>query len=74
MIASYLAYSRPRRVAVCGVGLIFLGALLEVAQSFIPDRFMSGADAIANTAGILVAILAVQIWDRLIFSSPRAGR
>jgi VanZ family protein len=33
------------------------GALMEVFQSFVPSRFMSIADIVANTSGILLVIL-----------------
>ena len=68
MTASYPAYSPSRRRSEIGIGigLCFLGAALEVAQSYFPDRVMSMADAFANTAGILLAILAFRIVTKLL--------
>jgi len=36
-------------------GLVVLGGLIEIAQSFTPERMMSGADFLANTLGVLLA-------------------
>jgi VanZ family protein len=33
------------------------GALMEVFQSFVPSRFMSVADMVANTSGVIIAML-----------------
>lgn len=35
------------------------GALMEVFQSFVPSRFMSVADIVANTSGILIIALVI---------------
>lgn len=35
------------------------GVLMEFFQSFVPSRFMSVADIIANTSGIVIAVFAV---------------
>ena len=32
----------------------FYGVLMEILQSFVPSRFMSLADIIANTSGIII--------------------
>ena len=32
------------------------GALMEVLQSFVPSRFMSMADIVANTSGVVIAV------------------
>ena len=45
--------------AVC-LGIIAYGGLLEVAQSYTPDRFMSGYDLLANTLGVVLAALVVK--------------
>lgn len=39
--------------------IIFYGGLMEFFQSFVPPRFMSFADFIANTSGVLVVVLIV---------------
>lgn len=45
--------------AVC-LAIIAYGGLLEVAQSYTPDRFMSGYDLVANTLGVALAALVVK--------------
>ena len=45
-------------VALC-LGIILYGGLMEVAQSFTPDRFMSGYDMIANTLGVVLGAFLV---------------
>ena len=65
MATSYPAYPPLRRCEVrIASALIFLGAALEVAQSFLPDRFMSMGDAFANIAGVLLAVLAARLLAR----------
>ena len=44
------------------VGAIAYGCLMEVGQSFVPGRFMSLGDVVANTAGVLVVGLVVRKW------------
>lgn len=35
------------------------GALMEVFQSFVPSRFMSVADMVANTSGVVIVLFSV---------------
>lgn len=35
------------------------GALMEVFQSFVPSRFMSLADIVANTSGVAIILLLI---------------
>ena len=44
------------------IALAFYGAVIEGLQSFMPGRFMSFADFIANISGIAVTILLVKIY------------
>ena len=44
------------------VALAVYGAVIECIQSFMPGRFMSFADFIANISGIAVTILLVKIY------------
>lgn len=42
--------------------IVFYGALMEVFQSFVPSRFMSLADILANTLGVvIVAVLFLKM-------------
>ena len=43
-------------IFVC-IGIVFYGGLLEVAQSFVPSREMSGFDFLANALGVLLGAL-----------------
>lgn len=45
--------------------IILYGALMEIFQSFVPSRFMSIADIVANTSGIvIIAVLFLKIRFR----------
>jgi VanZ family protein len=35
------------------------GALMEVFQSFVPSRFMSLADIVANTSGVIIVTIVI---------------
>jgi VanZ family protein len=39
--------------------IVFYGALMEVFQSFVPSRFMSLADILANTLGVVIVALVL---------------
>jgi VanZ family protein len=45
----------PRRLAAVMLGLLFLGALIEVLQSFTPDHVADWQDLLADGVGLLVA-------------------
>ena len=45
-------------------GLSVYGGLLEIGQMFVPNRFSSGLDAVANTAGALIGISLVALSAR----------
>ncbi len=47
------------------LGAIVMGVGLEFAQDLIPRREMSVLDAMANTAGILIATLLTFIYTRI---------
>jgi VanZ family protein len=36
--------------------IVFYGVLMEFLQSFVPSRFMSLADIVANTSGIIIVV------------------
>jgi VanZ family protein len=46
------------------VGLIFYGVLIEIIQSFIPFRYASAEDVVADVAGIAIGHLAVYVLRR----------
>ncbi|MFT7374401.1 MAG: VanZ family protein [Oleiphilaceae bacterium] len=41
--------------------IAFYGVLMEFFQSFVPSRFMSLADIVANTSGIII-VVALFLW------------
>ncbi len=40
------------------------GALMEVGQSFVPGRDMSGLDIVANTLGVAAVLVVYLLWPR----------
>ena len=55
-------WAYPGRMAVLLLGLLAYGGLIEVLQSFTPDRFAEWADLLADAVGLLVgAGLASQL-------------
>lgn len=48
-----LAASSPKRMALVGLGMVMLGALIEVLQGYIPGRYPELLDGLANLAGVL---------------------
>ena len=48
------------------IGALFYGALMEVIQYFIPGRFMSGYDMIANCTGVFIGVLVIILFHRSI--------
>jgi VanZ family protein len=62
-ILGFLAFpTRPVRV---GVGLVVLGALLEVGQAIVPNRSSEFADLLANTLGVATAWGLVSLCRRI---------
>ena len=52
----------PGRMVLLLLGLLAYGGLIEVLQSFTPDRFAEWADLLADVVGLLVgAVLASQL-------------
>ena len=54
-----IGFNGLRLLLLCGLGLVLLGAGLEVAQTFIPGRTASATDAFAHFAGVLLGSLGV---------------
>ena len=63
IVTSSMAY-----LVICLAILAFSG-LVEVGQAFVPGRFMSGYDMLANTAGVAVAVFIMRF-----LTSLRSGR
>ena len=69
-----LAYRGLRAWLLVAVGLLILGAALEIAQSMLPDRVASLQDVLANAIGVALGMLlatgATALWVRLRPSQP----
>lgn len=60
----WLGYQGRRHMVMLLIGLILMGAGLEAAQAFVPGRFPSVGDVIANSLGALVGlIISHRIWS-----------
>lgn len=57
ILAYRLGLTRRRYVYLC-IGIIAYSGLLELGQSFVPGRQMSGLDLLANTLGVLLGVVA----------------
>lgn len=65
-----------RPLVLAGVGLVLLGAGLEIAQGTLTaDRVMDWRDALANTAGVGLGLLTARtrVGDALLRVVPAAG-
>ncbi len=49
-------------IASIGIALVVLGLAVEVAQYFTDYRYAEFADAVANTAGILLVVTFTYLW------------
>ena len=45
-----------RALALMGAGIVAYSALMEVAQAFVPGRFPSALDLLANTIGVALGL------------------
>ena len=57
-VAGGLGFKGGRSLLMVGLGLVVLGAGLELAQSFTPNRDGSIYDAVANLVGVAIGSLA----------------
>jgi VanZ family protein len=55
------------------LGMLLLGAGLELLQGLMPSRYMSLADIYANVAGILAGLLLVALIDRCLGKAKESG-
>ncbi|MFJ9317646.1 hypothetical protein ACIRN4_25885 [Pimelobacter simplex] len=65
-----------RPLVVAGIGLVLLGAGLEIAQGTLTaDRVMDWRDAVANTAGVGLGLLTsrTRARDALLHVAPAAS-
>jgi VanZ family protein len=64
-ILAYRVFTGGRRYVVACLGIVAYGGLIELIQSWMPGRFMSGYDFLANTLGVVVAAYAMRHVNRV---------
>lgn len=67
------AVREKRRLLYACLGIVAYGGLMEVLQSFMPGRVMSGYDFLANTLGVVAGALAMQHLARIRARGWRGG-
>ncbi len=55
-------FGATRTRLLLGLGLITLGALLEVAQIYVPGRFGEFGDGVANAIGVVAGLAAASLF------------
>ena len=58
-VLGYRALKARRYYLHLCLGIIAYGGLMEVAQSYMPGRMMSGYDFLANTLGVVLGAIVV---------------
>ena len=53
-LAGGIAFKGTRSFLLMAFGLLVLGGALELVQAFIPGRYASGSDILANTIGVVL--------------------
>ena len=56
--------SRWSRVLPVAVACTGYGAILELAQAFIPGRFASVPDALLNAVGVILGLVIARAWSK----------
>ena len=59
-LLGYRVVPSPRHYLYLCLGIVIYGGLIEVAQSFTPNRTMSIYDLVANTVGVAFAMIIVR--------------
>lgn len=59
------SYRHRFSIISIGLALVFLGLVIELAQYFTGYRYAEIADALANTAGILLVVMLTYLWHYL---------
>ena len=72
-LAGGLGFGGIRQRLRIALGMLLLGAGLELLQGLMPSRFMSFADIYANVAGILAGLLLVALIDRCLGKAKESG-
>jgi len=67
VLAYWVVKDSKARLLVC-IAIVIYSGLIEVGQSFVPGRFMSGYDFLANTLGVIIGAITVR------FLAPSVAR
>jgi VanZ family protein len=71
----YRLQNDPRKYLYICVAIVAYGGLMEIGQSLMPDRTMSGYDFLANAIGVTIgAVVARLIWSSESLDSRRCSR
>lgn len=62
--ALYLAFSRAGRYRTLLISLFGYSVILEIAQKWVPGRYFSGEDIVANGLGCLFVYAVVKFVER----------
>jgi VanZ family protein len=63
-VGARLSFVPSSKAVWLGIGLFGLGAVVECLQSTIPSRFLSAADMLSNTLGIVFGLFLAAILGR----------
>jgi VanZ family protein len=69
LIAWWSATRDKTFYVLCAV-VIAYSALMEVGQSFVPGRMMSGLDIVANALGVLAVLVIFILYKRSVGAKP----
>jgi VanZ family protein len=69
LIAWWTATRAKTFYLLCTV-VIAYSALMEVGQSFVPGRMMSGLDIVANALGVLAVLVIFILYKRSVSAKP----
>ena len=72
-LAGGFGFRGIRQRLIIALGMLLLGAGLELLQGLMPSRFMSLADIYANVAGILAGLLLVGLIERCLGKAKESG-
>jgi VanZ family protein len=64
-VIGYRMVSKPKHYLFLCIGIVVYGGLMELAQSYMPGRMMSAYDVLANTAGVVIAM----VFTKMLFSA-----
>ena len=64
-IFGLLAYLRKNIFLQLSISLLLLGSILEIVQIWIPNRRFEFLDMLANTSGVVIGLVIIQIFNKI---------